>query len=208
MIKKLSLIGGLMIMLSLSSLYAFEIPFLNNNGKTEFILATNEAEVSYTWGGGFSGSYKLFSLSNANIGFNVVFELMDGIIFSNTVITMIGAFNNEVVSNRMSVYEEGDWNVMYELPNILVDVYIDNKKVSQASLFEIRFINLDEKLFNNKMRFEDGFNNKLTYELPDKYKEIIYKKIMIYQRKKEEAKKQYEAKRRNMDEEFYKSLGY
>ena len=50
------------------------------------------------------------------------------------------------------------------------------------------------------MRFEDGFGNKLTYELPDKYKDIIYKKIMIYQRKKEQVKKEYEEKRAKENE--------
>ena len=202
-IKKLSLISRLMIlMLSLSSLYAFEIPFLNNNGKTEVILATNEADVKYSEFGGFSGSYKLFSLSNANNGFQVDFEIQDTIfVSSNTFIMTAGFFSNKALTDKMSKYEDGDWTVFSELVNIMVDIYIGNKKITKQGLFSVRFFDLlNEKIFNNKMRFEDGFGNKLTYELPDKYKDIIYKKIMIYQRKKEQVKKEYEEKRAKENE--------
>lgn len=208
-IKKLSLISRLMIlMLSLSSLYAFEIPFLNNNGKTEFILATNEAEIKYSEYTGFSGSYELFTLTNANNGFYMDVQIGDNnFLGSNTCIFINGVFYTKEFEKALDTYTN-DLEKLTLLPNALVDVYIGNKKITKQSLFSIRYIELDEKIFNNKIRFEDGFGNKLTYELPDKYKDVIYKKIMIYQRKKEQVKKEYEAKRVKEEEEFYKSLGY
>ena len=45
-------------------------------------------------------------------------------------------------------------------------------------------------IINNELVFKDSFNQTYKLKLSDRYRDIIYKKIMIYQRKKDELIKQ------------------
>lgn len=49
-----------------------------------------------------------------------------------------------------------------------------------------------ETIFDNELVFKDGNNQTYKLKLDGKYKDIIHKKIMLYQRKKELVKKEYE----------------
>lgn len=51
---------------------------------------------------------------------------------------------------------------------------------------------MKETIFSNELVFKDGNNQTYKLKLDDKYKDIIHKKIMLYQRKKEQVKKEYE----------------
>lgn len=69
------------------------------------------------------------------------------------------------------------------------DVYKSNQKINKIG-FMTPYLDFDKNLFNNELVFKDSFNQTYKLKLSDRYRDIIDKKIMIYQRKKDELIKQ------------------
>lgn len=191
--KLLSLISGLLIMiLSISSLYAFEIPFFGGNSE-KIILATNQPSLDYNDWTGFTGSYDLFAVEGKD-GFIATFSIIDNSFISeDTVIVYTAVFSNK---QYMQVINDIDTNNVSEalqkgfelLTKHNCDVYKDNNKISVTYLTP--YFRYENNIFNNELIFKNNFNQSYKLNLSDKYKDVINKKIMIYQRKKDELIKQ------------------
>ena len=88
-------ISGLLVFISINSLYAFEIPFIGGNSE-KIILNTNEMNLSYSQYGGFTGSYDLFEVEGKN-GFRATFSIGDNsFIATNTVIAYTAFFQMRI----------------------------------------------------------------------------------------------------------------
>ena len=186
-------ISGLLVFISINSLYAFEIPFIGGNSE-KIILNTNEMNLSYSQYGGFTGSYDLFEVEGKN-GFRATFSIGDNsFIATNTVIVYTAFFSNanliEAI-NKIDTNKPGQALAMglLILAEFNCDVYKSNQKINKIG-FMTPYLDFDKNLFNNELVFKDSFNQTYKLKLSDKYKDIIYKKIMIYQRKKDELIKQ------------------
>lgn len=186
-------ISGLLVFISINSLYAFEIPFIGGNSE-KIILNTNEMNLSYSQYGGFTGSYDLFEVEGKN-GFRATFSIGDNsFIATNTVIVYTAFFSNanliEVI-NKIDTNKPGQALAMglLILAEFNCDVYKSNQKINKTG-FMTPYFNFEKSIFNNELIFKDSFNQTYKLKLSDKYKDIIYKKIMIYQRKKDELIKQ------------------
>lgn len=186
-------ISGLLVFISINSLYAFEIPFIGGNSE-KIILNTNEMNLSYSQYGGFTGSYDLFEVEGKN-GFRATFSIGDNsFIATNTVIAYTAFFSNanliEVI-NKIDTNKPGQALAMglLILAEFNCDVYKSNQKINKTG-FMTPYFNFEKSIFNNELIFKDSFNQTYKLKLSDKYKDIIYKKIMIYQRKKDELIKQ------------------
>lgn len=186
-------ISGLLVFISINSLYAFEIPFIGGNSE-KIILNTNEMNLSYSQYGGFTGSYDLFEVEGKN-GFRATFSIGDNsFIATNTVIVYTAFFSNanliEAI-NKIDTNKPGQALAMglLILAEFNCDVYKSNQKINKTG-FMTPYLDFDKNLFNNELVFKDSFNQTYKLKLSDKYKDIIYKKIMIYQRKKDELIKQ------------------
>lgn len=186
-------ISGLLVFISINSLYAFEIPFIGGNSE-KIILNTNEMNLSYSQYGGFTGSYDLFEVEGKN-GFRATFSIGDNsFIATNTVIVYTAFFSNanliEAI-NKIDTNKPGQALAMglLILAEFNCDVYKSNQKINKTG-FMTPYFNFEKSIFNNELIFKDSFNQTYKLKLSDKYKDIIYKKIMIYQRKKDELIKQ------------------
>ena len=186
-------ISGLLVFISINSLYAFEIPFIGGNSE-KIILNTNEMNLSYSQYGGFTGSYDLFEAEGKN-GFRATFSIGDNsFIATNTVIVYTAFFSNanliEAI-NKIDTNKPGQALAMglLILAEFNCDVYKSNQKINKTG-FMTPYFNFEKSIFNNELIFKDSFNQTYKLKLSDKYKDIIYKKIMIYQRKKDELIKQ------------------
>ncbi len=186
-------ISGLLVFISINSLYAFEIPFIGGNSE-KIILNTNEMNLSYSQYGGFTGSYDLFEVEGKN-GFRATFSIGDNsFIATNTVIVYTAFFSNANLieaRNKIDTNKPGQALAMglLILAEFNCDVYKSNQKINKTG-FMTPYFNFEKSIFNNELIFKDSFNQTYKLKLSDKYKDIIYKKIMIYQRKKDELIKQ------------------
>lgn len=185
-------ISGLLVFISINSLYAFEISFFGGNSE-KIILATNQLSLYYNDWTGFTGSYDLFTVEGKN-GFIATFSIHDNSFISeDTVIVYTAIFSNK---QYMQVINDVDTNNVSEalqkgfelLAKYNCDVYKDNNKISVA--YPLPYFRYENSIFNNELIFKDSFNQSYKLNLPDKYKDVINKKIMIYQRKKDELIKQ------------------
>lgn len=186
-------ISGLLVFISINSLYAFEIPFIGGNSE-KIILNTNEMNLTYSQYGGFTGSYDLFEVEGKN-GFRATFSIGDNsFIATNTVIAYTAFFSNanliEVI-NKIDTNKPGQALAMglLILAEFNCDVYKSNQKINKIG-FMMPYLDFDKNLFNNELVFKDSFNQTYKLKLSDRYRDIIDKKIMIYQRKKDELIKQ------------------
>lgn len=202
-------ISGLLIFISINSLYAFEIPFISG-GSEKIILATNDMTVYCNKVGIITGAYELFSVEGKN-GFRVRFAIVDNILIStNTLIYYHAIFSNELLNKEMTSYEalfttneKLKDNKMLQVVAMLefadkfsCNVYINNqnitKRINDSNFIPDTYFDMKETIFSNELVFKDGNNQTYKLKLDDKYKDIIHKKIMLYQRKKEQVKKEYE----------------
>ena len=202
-------ISGLLVFISINSLYAFEIPFISG-GSEKIILATNDMDVRYNYLMGNVGSYELFSVEGKN-GFRVRFAIVDNILIStNTLIYYHAIFSNELLNKEMALYEALSTtneklkdNKMLQVVAMLefvdkfsCNVYINNqnitKRINDSNFIPDTYFDMKETIFNNELVFKDGNNQTYKLKLDDKYKDIIHKKIMLYQKKKEQLRKEYE----------------
>lgn len=76
----------------------------------------------------------------------------------------------------------------------LCDLYVNNQNIThrEGYAWDCTYFDMKETIFSNELVFKDGNNQTYKLKLDDKYKDIIHKKIMLYQRKKEQVKKEYE----------------
>lgn len=188
--KLLSLINGLLIMfLSISSLQAFEIPFLSGNSE-KVILNTNAMDISYNAWTGFSGSYDLFEIEGKN-GFYATFQIIDNSFISeDTVIVYTAVFSNKrymqaidsINTNNMAEVMQDGLELLYKYN---CDVYKNDKKINTAYITP--YFKYESGIFNNELIFKNSFNEQYKFKLSEKYVDVINKKIQLYLRKKAEA---------------------
>ncbi len=128
-------ISGLLVFISINSLYAFEIPFIGGNSE-KIILNTNEMDLSYSQYGGFTGSYDLFEVEGKN-GFRATFLIGDNsFIATNTVIAYTAFFSNAnliEVRNKIDTNKPGQALAMglLILAEFNCDVYKSNQKINK-----------------------------------------------------------------------------
>ena len=199
--------SALLVFLPIHSLCAFEIPFISGGSET-ITLSTNEIILSCNKLGIITGGYELFKVSNKN-GFIATFTIWDDpYTFNNTMIYYHAFFSNKSTLDKINSYlelfetnEKAKGNLIWTLvaikdmtDNLFCDVYISNQNITQreGSPMESTYFVMKETIFNNELVFKDGNNQTYKLKLDDRYKDIIHKKIMLYQRKKEQVKKEYE----------------
>lgn len=180
MIKKLSLIGGLMIMfLSLNSLYAEE----------KITILTNDIyfSIGYT---GFSGLLSLFTVEGEN-GFCAYFSIRDSFVSSNTVIEYIAVFSNKRYMKEFRKYTdelmdlENGFLINSEMSfKYLCDVFKNDYQISKYKIFP--FFEYRQDVFEGELVFKDGFKHSYIFNLPNEYKDAIYKKIEWYNKEKQD----------------------
>lgn len=200
-------ISGLLVFISINSLYAFEIPFISGGSET-ITLSTNEITLSCNKLGIITGGYELFKVSNKN-GFIATFTIWDDpYTFTNTMIYYHAFFSNKSTMDKINSYlelfetnEKAKGNLIWMLvalkditDKFACDVYINNQNITQreGSPMESTYFVMKETIFNNEFVFKDGNNQTYKLKLDDKYKDIIHKKIILYQKKKEQLRKEYE----------------
>lgn len=195
--------SALLVFLPIHSLCAFEIPFISGGSET-IILYTNDAYVKCSEMGNIYGSYDLFIVTNKN-GFMAKFTIWDDpSTFTNTMINYVAMFSNKTLMDEAEFFETNKnvrGNLIWMLvaaqdlmDRFLCDVYVNNQNKTHREGFswDCTYFVMEEAIFDNELVFKDGNNQTYKLKLDDKYKDIIHKKIMLYQRKKEQVKKEYE----------------
>lgn len=184
MIKKLSLVNGLMMLISLNSLYAEKISLLTNDMLFNY---------GYT---GFSGLCDLFTIEDEN-GFCAIFSINDSFVSTNTVITYTAVFSNAKYLKKFRKYTDEPMNVKegfliaIEMPSdYLCRVFMDDRQISKF-IFK-SFFDYSPNIFDNELVFKDGFKHSYKLKLSDEYRYAIYKKIELYFKEKQVYLKKYE----------------
>lgn len=213
-IKKIYLVS-LLIIISIIGLAACDftvgnIAFGNTISSDEIILSTNEVSLSgYQAFGDISvtGSYDLFEI-NTKSGFTASFTIADNsFMATNTVIDMTGMFTNHMIERYKNVDTndfEALWAVVGDAMSYWCDVYIDNKLISKRNLSV--YVDYDANIFDNTLTFKDKDGRTYKLKLPEKYKDVIYKKMQIYKNKYNEKYAELE-KEWQKQKEFYKNWG-
>lgn len=195
------------IFISTGGLWAFEIPFISGGSET-IILYTNDAYVKCSEMGNIYGSQDLFIVTNKN-GFMAKFTIWDdAFTFTNTMIRYVAIFSNKTLIDGAESYtklfetnKNAQGNLIWMLvalkditDRFLCDVYVNNQNITyrEGYAWDCTYFVMEEAIFNNELVFKDGNNQTYKLKLDDRYKDIIHKKIMLYQRKKEQVKKEYE----------------
>ena len=199
--------SALLVFLPIHSLCAFEIPFISGGSET-ITLSTNEVVLNCNKLGIISGGYELFEVSNKN-GFIAKFTIWDDpYTFTDTMIYYHAIFSNKSTLDEINSYlkffetnENAKGNLIWMLvmakditDKFLCDLYVNNQNITrrEGAPMESTYFAMKETIFDNELVFKDGNNQTYKLKLDDKYKDIIHKKIMLYQRKKEQVKKEYE----------------
>ena len=199
--------SALLVLLPIHSLCAFEIPFISGGSET-IIFLTNEMDVKCSKMGNIYGAYDLFMVTNKN-GFMARFLIWDDpSTFTNTMIKYTAIFSNKTLIDGAESYaklfetnKNAQGNLIWMLvaakdmtDRFLCDLYVNNQNIThrEGYAWDCTYFVMKETIFNNELVFKDGNNQTYKLKLDDKYKDIIHKKIMLYQRKKEQVKKEYE----------------
>lgn len=160
-----------------------EFAFGNTN-RSDFVLNTNDISLEGTviFGGvNITGSYDLFTISNKN-GFVMNATVSDNFLFGKeTFFTINGLFIDNLSKRTNEVKEQADaLEIFYDE---LCDIYIDNNKISQKSIITV--VKYDANLFENDLIFKNNTGQEYILKLTDKQKDIINKKLSIYEHKKQ-----------------------
>lgn len=160
-----------------------EFAFGNTN-RSDFVLNTNDISLEGTviFGGvNITGSYDLFTISNKN-GFVMNATVSDNFLFGKeTFFTINGLFIDSLSKRTNEVKEQADaLEIFYDE---LCDIYIDNNKISQKSIITV--VKYDANLFENDLIFKNNAGQEYILKLTDKQKDIINKKLSIYEHKKQ-----------------------
>lgn len=199
--------SALLVFLPIHSLCAFEIPFISGGSET-ITLYTNDMYVNCNKIGNIFGSYDLFLVTNKN-GFMARFTIWDDpSTFTNTMIRYTAIFSNKTTIDGLESYtklfetnKNAQGNLIWMLvaakdmtDKFLCDLYVNNQNIThrEGYAWDCTYFVMKETIFSNELVFKDGNNRTYKLKLDDKYKDIIHKKIMLYQRKKEQVKKEYE----------------
>ena len=213
-IKNIYLVS-LLIIISIVGLMACDftignIAFGNTVSADEITLATNDVKLrGYQVFGDISvsGSYDLLKVETKS-GFEASFSITDNdFIASNTVIIMNGIFFNEMLEKYKDIDENdmaSGWAAVGEIIENVCDVYIDNKLVSKRMLSV--YVDYDANIFDNTLTFKDKSGKTYKLKLPEKYKDIIYKKMQIYINKRNQKYAELE-KEAEKQKEFYENWG-
>ena len=158
--------------------------------------------------GDIYGSYDLFMVTNKN-GFMARFLIWDDpSTFTNTMIKYVAIFSNKTLIDGSESYtklfetnKNAQGNLIWMLvaakdmtDRFLCDLYVNNQNIThrEGYAWDCTYFVMKETIFDNELVFKDGNNQTYKLKLDGKYKDIIHKKIMLYQRKKELVKKEYE----------------
>ena len=199
--------SALLVFLPIHSLCAFEIPFISGGSET-ITLYTNDMYVNCNKIGNIFGSYDLFLVTNKN-GFMARFTIWDDpSTFTNTMIRYTAIFSNKTTIDGLESYtklfetnKNAQGNLIWMLvaakdmtDKFLCDLYVNNQNIThrEGYAWDCTYFVMKETIFSKELVFKDGNNRTYKLKLDDKYKDIIHKKIMLYQRKKEQVKKEYE----------------
>lgn len=195
------------VFISTGGLWAFEIPFISVGSET-IILFTNDMYVKCGSMGDIYGAYELFLVTNKN-GFMAKFTIWDDpSTFTNTMVNYTAIFSNKTTINGLESYtklfetnENAQGNLIWMLvaakditDRFLCDLYVNNQNITRREgyAWDCTYFVMKETIFDNELVFKDGNNQTYKLKLDDKYKDIIHKKIMLYQKKKEQLQKEYE----------------